>query len=142
MSAVSTRRTLFAGAGAVVVGSSGMTAGAATAAGAVPPVHEHPDAELIALCINGEAIDDRSAALIDETDDMFPSDPRWSPAVNESRRIFGQCREIMNRAATVQARTADGLRAKASLALREIGSSDFDDCPLILSVLTQLAGRA
>lgn len=134
----SRRHALFAAASSVVIGS-GITAGAAASVADFVP--SHPDADLISLCARAEAADDRSSAIMDTVEDMDPSDPRWSPATDESSRVFAECRKDMDRAAKVRAATLDGLRAKASLALREMAPDDFEDCPLVLSVLNQLAGR-
>lgn len=123
---IASGRRLGAGLLAVIGGSvltSGVAAGTAASVGDL--FSFDPDADLIALCSRAVAIDDRSIAILDTVDGLTPRDPRWSAAYDESGRIFDECREGMNRAATIPARTSDGLRAKASLALRELTP---DDC--------------
>ena len=72
---------------------------------------------------------------------MPVSDLRWQPLNDEEirlqRRVFG----AVSRAAELPARTPEGLRAKAALALRELCSSD-DDFRLVASVLRDVVGRA
>ena len=142
MEVIASRRgTLLAAVSAVVMGG-GVTAGVAASAADLLP-GEAADAVLLALCTHAEAADDRSIAVLDALGcDMPGSDPRWSAAYDESGRIFDECRASMNKAAEIPFQTAEGLRAKASLALREITCSNEDDLLLVRSVLRQIAGRA
>ena len=137
------RRSLFGGAALAFAAAAPavriIAHAAVDAAESMPPV---TDADLIALCTKAEATDNCSSALMATTDYMLPSDPQWLPSTSESARIFGECRQSMNQAAKILAATPDGLRAKASLALREMSSTDFEDYPLVFSVLSQMAGRA
>lgn len=102
---VSTRRTLFGGVAAVVIGS-GITAGVAASVADLVPAG--PDNDLIRLCAKALANDARSSALMDVTDDMCPRDPRWSPTVDEAQRSFAECRKDMNSAAEMRAATLSG----------------------------------
>ena len=137
MANTTSRRSLFAAATAIAVGS-GVTAGAAACVADRLPTD--PDVTLKGICAAAVAADDRSNAAYDAVADISARDARYEKGVEASKLHYADCRAGMNFAALLPALTAGGMRAKAALALREI-EPDAEEYPLVVSVLAQLAGR-
>lgn len=113
MRAASTRRTLFAAAGSVVMGS-GITAGAAASIADMVP-RGSADAHLLAVCAKAEE-EDRLLSAADRQHDLMQkcgSAAEVSKARDQTDVHFGAFIELAEQAAGIPAFTMDGMRAKA-----------------------------
>ena len=120
--------------GATLLGRGGHAAVAAAALA--------PDAELLACCAEAEAIDERSIACCDAVAHLPFGDPRWEAGYDEAAREMPRFHALVARAAELPARTPEGLRAKAWLALSYLDTGS-NDPEIALSVARDvLAGRA
>ena len=126
------RRDVLGSFGAMLILSS-VEAGSAKAA--------ELDGELIAVCAAAAAADDQSMALLDPVDDLLMSDPRCKAAWDQSHQVMRGYSAGVKRAAELPARTPEGLRAKAELALRSLMPND-DEHLLVVSLLRDMLGRA
>ena len=99
-----------------------------------------PDAELLACCTLARAIDDRTTAACDAVEHLASDDPRWEVTYQEARREMVTYHLMVERAAELPARTPEGLRAKAELALSYLAAND--DPEIAVSLARDVAGRA
>ena len=119
----SRRRTLFAAAGAVIMGG-GITAGAA--ASVADFVRTNPDADLLALCGKAEDADRLMWAASDGMK-KCPTKQGRDALRLESDYWFDRFVEHVDKAALIPARTVDGLRAKARVAYLNTNKTPEDD---------------
>ena len=80
-------------------------------------------------------------ALLNPVEDLSMSDPRCKVAWDRSHQVMRGYFAGVRRAAELPARTPEGLRAKAELALRTLITNE-DDHPLVISLLRDMLGRA
>lgn len=138
--AVSSRRSLFGGAAAVVLGS-GITAGVAASVADYIPAEVEPDAALIAACHSALTAIEKQNALTAPFETLAPDHPHYrahsSAAYAKVYEITsGEYYPAIERAADLPARTLTGLRAKARLVV------DTEDDRLALSLARDvLAGK-
>ena len=120
--------------GAALLGLGGEAAVAAAAL--------TPDAELLACCAEALRIDAHSAATFDAVEHLSSRHPLSVAAYHEAYREMPRFHDLVARAADLPARTPEGLRAKAELALSYLHTGD-NDAEIALSVARDvLAGRA
>ena len=108
---------------------------------AVAAASQSPDAELLTCCAEARAIDLRSIACCDVVEDLRGDDPRWKAAYDEAGREMPRFHALVARAAELPARTPEGLRAKAELALSYLHTGD-NDPEIALSVARDVLGSA
>lgn len=118
--------------GAILFALAGGAAAAAT-----PP---EPDAELLAICTVAQAIDTRAKADCDAVKHLPPADPLFVATVKEVARDLDTYHGLVERAGHLPARTPEGLRAKAELALSYLAAND--DPEIAVSLARDVAGRA
>ena len=118
--------------GATLLGLGGEAAVAAAALA--------PDAELLAICTLARAIDARSAAACAAVEHLRSSDPLSVATYKQSCREMATYHALVERAGHVPARTPEGLRAKAELALAYLAAND--DPEIAMSLARDVAGRA
>lgn len=101
------------------------------------------DGELLAICAEAVATDARAEAIMDaiDRDDLSPTDPRWSPTMDDAQLMLADYHDAITRAARLPARTPEGLRAKARLVVSYF-SGDGGNADLALSLARDLIGRA
>ena len=99
-----------------------------------------PDAELLACCTLAQAIDARTAAACDAVEHLPSSDLLSEATYQEARREMVTYHVMVERAAELPARTPEGLRAKAELALSYLAAND--DPEIAVSLARDVAGRA
>lgn len=147
MSAVSTRRTLFAGATAVIVGG-GITAGAA--ASVADLVGSVPDGQLVALCAGYVKADIRHAEICEMQDSMLQPltpalDAEWSRLDDLGLEQGLIMLDLEPKITAIPAVSQAGVQAKAAAVARMSRLyKDDNGAALLRSLLADLlpAGRA
>lgn len=100
------------------------------------------DGELIACCREAQMVNARADAICDGVEGLASSDPRWDAAHAEADVLMADYDAAVARAVTLPARTPEGLRAKAALALSHLQNDDMCPCTEIaLSLARDVAGR-
>ncbi len=82
-----------------------------------------PDAELIRLCAEADALTGRSDAIYERVGDKPTKDPRWAPLHAEANRLGNEAYEVRVRILGIRAQTLEGLRAKASYVLASLDAN-------------------